>query len=456
MDYVRGGQVVLDWATIEPSRGVFNFSSATSQIANYVNGGKPLVLQINSSTKPSWIYNQGSIVQVGTYTRGSTTWDIPYYWNPLYLTLMQEMLEAVAQYVRTSPYRNSILGMRATPNLIGNEPYSLNDSGVTITNTSVANTWTDAIGTQVYENVMRLYNQVLLPDIQPILRSVLFANYNTDPALRTELLGVNKGWAFGTNANPDSNLPIIDNFFYDQVRSGITRGFYESQSTSSSHALSWSYWRQLLDLSRGVYYIATYSDELVSALPGQPEQPEYRAIFDTTNFYAGYQATPATTPGAFIAFRSGTKSTDINYMNFMSLHDSNGTIGGENATVALDSNGGVSIIGPASQRFGRFARRTDIASGKATFYLRADATFKSSLSGTVTVRVTYLDVGTNQWTLSWQGGSLSTTKQNSGQWKQKSISVPASGLSGSLAASSDLLLSSSGSDTTFHMVEILR
>ena len=43
MNYAKAGQVEVDWAAIEPSRGTFNWSSATAKLASYdsgANGGK--------------------------------------------------------------------------------------------------------------------------------------------------------------------------------------------------------------------------------------------------------------------------------------------------------------------------------------------------------------------------------------------------------------------------------
>lgn len=460
--YVKAGQVVLDWNTIEPSRGNFNFASLNNALNRFSTGDKPFVLQINSSQKPAWIYNQPGISQVGTYSNGRFTWDIPRYWEPLYMTLLGEALEALANHVRNHPKRSYVLGVRATPNLIGNEMYNLDDPDANITDAAAAADWTYAIAKAKYEEVMRLFSTTFMngvDDIQVILRSLLFANLNTSTALKNELLGVDKGWLFGTNGTPDSDMTVVNNLYNAWVKTGNTRGLYEALYGCSdfTHPLSWAYWRQLLELNRGVYYIATYGDDLDRAMTGG-NVADFQAIFNFSNKYAGFQDKPAESPGAFIAFRGTANNPKGNYTNFITLHDSDGTLGGQTDTVYLDSIDGSTIIGPATQRFGRFARATNVTAGKRTFYLRVDNAFVSSLAATATVKVTYLDEGSGDWQLRWNGGSATTSKTASGNWRTATFSIPKSGMNGSLAASSDLLLSvpTGAEDTTFHMVEILR
>ena len=471
-DYVRAGQVVMNWDAIQTSRSTFSWTGVDNRIRNYTDRGMPVVLQINSSNKPTWIYSVsgGAIHKCGTYEDDRFSWDIPHFWGPskaLYLTLMQEMLQGIANHIATSPFRDKILGIRAAPNLIGTEQYDLDPPAsrgtVDITNPSCdyETSWNINVSKQVYEDVMRLYNPIFLPaGIRPILRSLLFASLNTSAALRTELLGMDKGWTFGTNGTPDSSLTAVDTFFTDMCVSGRTRGYYEAfrENTFYDHPLSWAYWRQLLELGRGISYIATYSEDLKGALPGAPDQAEYRATFDFSNKYAGTQHLPASAPGAFIAFRPKihTGDTYANYDSLISLRNADGTAGGDDSTVGLTSNAGANIIGPTTQRFGRYARRTDIASSKTTFYLRLDANFRASLSGNVAVKVTYLNSGTANWRLVWSGSSQTITKTNTGRWVTTTVTVPASGLTGGLAASCDLHLVATGGDTTFHMVEVER
>lgn len=457
MPFVRGGQVNVKWSNIEPSRGAFDWSDLDSELQLYHNAGKQATVQVNSQQKPAWIYSNG-IERCGSYTRRGETYDIPRYWDPNFHVMMDEMLRAVAAHLRSSPYRSAVLGVRASPNLIGTEPYLLTDDGASPTAACLSE-WTVAKGKAAYEKSMRLTYDAMMPDIRPILRSSFFLSINTGSLVRSELLGPDKAWVFGTNADPDDTLPAVDEFYNQWVKTGRTKGYYESTRPSPNHQLSWAYWRQLLDLGRGVSFIATYADDLRGALSTSSESVEYRAAFDFANKYAGFADKPATTPGGWVAFRGGPAATDDNYGMFVTQLNVDGTPGADSTTVAVDSAAGTNVIGPSGQRFGRFARRTDIASGRSRIHLRVAPEFKSTLSYGSEVAVTFLDSGSGTMTVKWGTGELdrrSFTKTGSGQWRRFVVDLPAGAMAGDLDATADLEISVAGSDTTFHMVEVDR
>lgn len=457
MPHVRGGQVNVKWSAVEPARGVFDWTELNKQLKVYSDAGRPATVQVNSELKPGWIYDYG-IERCGTYTRNGATYDIPKYWDPTFHVLMQEMLESLAAQLRASPYRNAVLGVRASPNLIGTEPYLLTDAGASPTGACLAD-WTVAKANAAYERSMRLTYNAVMPDIRPILRSNFFLTVNPSPAVRTELLGQDKAWMFGTNSDPDKPVANVDRLYHQWVESGLTRAYYESKAPSASHQLSWSYWRQLMDLGRGVSYVATYATELRQANPGGAQSAEYQAVFDFTNRYAGLADKPAVSPGAWVAFRGGPGPTDDNYDMFMTQLNGDGTPGADATTVAVDSASGTNVIGPSDQRFGRFARRTDIASGKSAIYLRVTPQYKETLVYGSQVAVTYLDQGAGHVTVRWGPGSgdqQTFTKTGTGRWRRVVADVPAGAMVGGLETTADLVVSVSGGDTTFHMVEVER
>ena len=78
--YVRGGQITLDWATIEPQRKTFNWSSLDSELKYYASIGKVATVQVNSTTKPAWLWNV--VARCGS-VQGQAA---PQYWDPAYMT----------------------------------------------------------------------------------------------------------------------------------------------------------------------------------------------------------------------------------------------------------------------------------------------------------------------------------------------------------------------------------
>jgi hypothetical protein len=131
--------------------------------------------------------------------------------------------------------------------------------------------------------------------------------------------------------------------------------------------------------------------------------------------------------------------------------------------------------GPKTQMYGRFARRFDHASGKDAMYFDIDDRFFGgqalNAGYPVTFRVVYLDQGTGSFALKYDAvndpekTAFTVTKTNSGQWKEKTvtvsdgylfnrISVPSSVATG---ATADLMLvNTDAEDDTFHMIEVTR
>jgi hypothetical protein len=404
-------------------------------------------------SKPAWIYDY--ISKCGSVSFGVVgAQDIPKYWTSTYLAIMQEAISALANHLHNSPYKSVVLGVRAAPNLIGTELWRVPAGS------PCANSWSVTIGKQYYEQVMRQYHSTLLAaGIRPILRAVLFTEINPDPAIRTQLLGPDKSWIFATASSPDPDLPgreALDEFALQWVRTGRTSAYWEqsAHSKTSGNPVSWNYWHDLLELHKGVSYVARYASDLREAQDGDSNDAEYRASFEFVDKYAGHHTQSASSPGAWIAFRAGVRQPTGNYGWFMTQLDPAGT------TVALDSNQGQSMIGPAEQRYGRYARRTDIATGKASFFLKLDPTFKQSIAcGSARINITYLDTGMGSWAARWAAGAADVrvvNKTNSGRWRVATIDVSGASFAGALENGSDLLLQARTGDTTFHMVEVSR
>jgi len=97
--YVRGGQITLDWATIEPQRNTFNWSSLDSELKYYASIGKVATVQVNSTTKPAWLWNV--VARCGTVQKQA----VPQYWDPVYMTVQTELVSALAAHLKASPLR---------------------------------------------------------------------------------------------------------------------------------------------------------------------------------------------------------------------------------------------------------------------------------------------------------------------------------------------------------------
>jgi hypothetical protein len=446
--YVKGGQITLDWATIEPKRRTFAWSTLDSELKYYASIGKVATVQVNSTkTKPSWLWN---VVANCGLVHGQPA---PQYWDPAFMTVQTELVSALAAHIKASQYRSSVALVRAAPNAIGTELTDM-PSGYSCKPTpsghKVSTAWSKDIRNQFYYNVMNLYRQQLLPDVQVALRAQVWTQWPGH--CPTTWLGSGGAWIMGTASDIDPN-PVRDAFdvyAYDNVRLGATNAYWEPISyAGKKNLVSWNWWRILMELDKGVRSIAVYGNVLAQ---GQTD-PEYRAAFDFADRYAGHQWDPAGSPGAWVALRQGSGRMAGNFTWFMTQLDPSTT------STAVDSNAGASMIGPAGQRWGRYARRITGGTAQSTMSFALDPAFRSGIAGAqTTVNVTYLDNGTGSFDVSWGAGaeqSVTITKTDTGMWRTAAVPVPGLEYTGALTGGADLAVSELGGDaTSFALVEV--
>jgi hypothetical protein len=446
--YIQGGQITLNWATIEPKRKTFAWATLDSELKYYASIGKVATVQVNSTTaKPAWLWNV--VARCGS-VRGQAA---PQYWDPVYMTVQTELVSALAAHLKASPYASTVALVRAAPNAIGTELTDM-PSGYTCKATpsghKVSTLWTKDIRDVYYYDVMNLYRQKLLPAIQVALRAQVWTQWPGH--CPSTWLGSGGAWMMGTASDIDPN-PVrdaFDLFAYDRVRMGTANAYWEPISDSGKKNLvSWNYWRILMELDKGVRAIAVYGNVLSQGLTN----PEFRAAFDFANRYAGHQWDPAGSPGAWVALRQGSGRLAGNFTWFMTQ------LNPDTTSTPVDSNAGSSMIGPATQRFGRYARRITGGTGQSTISFALDPTFRADVATEqTTLRVTYLDTGTGSFDVQWGSGpdqTVTVTKTNTGTWITTQIPVPGMEYTGELAGGADIAISELGTDATdFQMVEL--
>ena len=144
-----------------------------------------------------------------------------------------------------------------------------------------------------------------------------------------------------------------------------------------------------------------------------------------------------------------------NYEMWLSQRDPNAT------------SQGLWRVGSQEQPYGRFARRTDAANGKQAMYFDIDDRFffGQPLNGAypVTVRVVYLDSGTDSWSLHYDAidhperTAVTITKTNSGLWREVTLVLDDAYFGNRAPRQSDLVLVNPDTgDDTFHMIELTR
>jgi len=123
-------------------------------------------------------------------------------------------------------------------------------------------------------------------------------------------------------------------------------------------------------------------------------------------------------------------------------------------------------VGSTNQPFGRFARGFSHANGWDTMYFNVDDGLfrvRRAAGHTLQVRVVYFDQGIGKWRLEYdavgnpQKTAYTVTKTDSGQWKEKIVTLTDAYLGNRCPHGTDLMLVSVDSeDDIFHMIEVSR
>jgi hypothetical protein len=77
-DFLKGGQIMVQWRDIAPARGKFDWSKLDEGLRFFAKIGRPTTVQVNANEKPDWLWNY--VANCGN-NRGV----IPQYWDPRYI-----------------------------------------------------------------------------------------------------------------------------------------------------------------------------------------------------------------------------------------------------------------------------------------------------------------------------------------------------------------------------------
>lgn len=116
--------------------------------------------------------------------------------------------------------------------------------------------------------------------------------------------------------------------------------------------------------------------------------------------------------------------------------------------------------GPEKSIYGRFARSTDVAHGKNILCFDLDDSFYDG-DGTLAIKVIWLDQGNASWQLKYDAKSepgktaMEVTNENTGQWKEKTISLSDALMQNRCDLGADLVLQCNPvEDLIVHLLEV--
>lgn len=517
---VAGGQIMVQWKDCETAKDVYNFDTLDKQLKAYYDRKLYATIQINGNNHPDWMFNEIPYLsniqltsQVGD-NKGTLM-----YWYPLYVSTYTKLLDAFAQYLKNSPFKKSINGIRFNLNAIGTEhsipTKSFDNKGVIIDARNSSNYtypaladktfntyWTTAIFDQYETTVFQKYASAISPIVRVFLRNNLDDNIMS--LAQTEFSAGRMG-LFHTSSEPEPRASGGEDkllAFNTYSRIPKTISYAEpwtdpwgshADGTEDPHFCSpqqWNYWRILCDLNVGISQLAMHGDYWTYCIggpaPTNKQFPEINAAVRRDemqkgiNFafkYVGQHNNPATSPGAFVAFRKSTEN--------LSIKNNPTFYGGTSfaiqkftgdytflATHLPDNSVGLKLIGDNEQRYGAFARQ--IPAGGSMKMALHPLFAKAIYNKDIKLRVIYYDGGTENWSVIYGNNTYAVQNTGTKSWKVAEWNVkgaprmnPMSATAiiekGSLATATELntlvpeiTLKANNGTPVFHLLEIDR
>jgi hypothetical protein len=487
--YIKGGQIVLQWADVEVAKGVYDFSRIDQQLADLNRRGLFTTIQINGNTKPAWLFNETPYIEKKLSVQVKDPKGSLMFWHPTHREAYLKMLRSFAAHLRASPHAQTLLGLRMNLNSLGTEHHYIEPDDRSLDQWVVPDgvdptglvPWSRERADEYIAAVMDTY----VEEFRGVAR--IFVRNGIPEELEARYRDLFEdgtlSW-FHTSSEAEPRATFAESKyqrFVRDCRSGKTTAYAEPWASTWGHhggqtddrwcsPPQWGYWRLLFDLHCGVSYIALYSTDMRVAVegayssvdvnysqPGGAYQREFNAAFGFAAKYVGHHANPEKAPGAWVAFRQNDTVRAANGIpearRKLSLFTGDYHFLMRRLPGDASHGEGVVNVGPDDQRFGAWAR---VLPAGQSMRLKLDDDFAESLRDQASrIHLTYLDQGRGTCRLETGATVMEVQRKGSGRWQTASIDIPPGGLI-SDNAGAHIRLTASTSPIHLHMVEVER
>jgi hypothetical protein len=461
--YLKGGQIVVQWKHCEPEEGKYDFSLLEKNLAELTQRGLKATVQINGSLKPDYLFKQVPYLTKKAHPRqvqdslGSLM-----YWHPVFIRSYLNFISAYADYLKASPYKNTVVGVRQNWNSFGTEMTEfpgiedLTESDWVIPPGVFYYKFESAKVNEYKRTIMTQFLNSFTPEITVFIRTNI-----SDELVKEHEDYFNNGLAgwFHTGAGMEQNQSFdqVHRYarFLEYCKPGKTVGFSESNAylygdrTRYPYSeLQWVYWRMLSELHCGISYIGMRPYAFDRTKEGNKE---FENILRFASSYVGFHALPAISPGAWIAFRGKGDNFNGDYTFLIrSLDNSSLT--------------DVRLVGSKDFPYGAWAQRL---SENGKIFLNIDDAFfseeGSERSVSAVIRIIYFDSSIGNWTIKYDSVdnpdkvAMQVTNKDTREWKTLEIPVNDGYFSNRCAAKADIVIENTdAAGLILHMVEIRR
>lgn len=473
LPYIKGGQIVVQWADVEPAKGKYDFTEIDKQLQWFNAQHKMTTVEVNGGKKPTWMYD---VIPHNPIKLSHQIYDDQgslMYWYPTFIDAYINFIKAYAGHLKHSPYLSALAGVRMNFNAMGTEHFTVLEEErplskwITPKGIAPGTEWTPLIGND-YQNKIAA---VFIDEFNGIN---LFLRNNIPPETEAKYKQAfleGRLMLFHTSSEIEPRGAAMENkyhLFKIYAGSGKTLAYAEpwadcwgyhgpNKDARWTSPGQYMYWRLLFDLHTGVSMPALYSADLDVAATGiHPKEGDVSNYQESFNkaikfgaLYAGYHASPTVAPGAWIAFRHNEKN--INYDVIREFTDNYSFL----MKQLLPDNSkwkNVIKIGPDVQRFGAWAK---VVEQGQNIRLQLSDLFTESIKGKpAVIKVIYFD-STGSFETAFDAEHIKTNLQGTQTWKTLEIPVnKASFLKD--ASGSQVTLTALSGNITFHMVAVER
>ncbi len=472
LPYIKGGQIVVQWADVEPAKGIYDFTEIDKQLQWFKAQNKMTTVEVNGGKKPLWMYD---VIPHHPEKLSHQIYDSQgslMYWHPAFIETYINFIKAYASHLKLSPYLSVLAGVRMNFNAMGTEHFIVPDEERSLTKwitpkgIEQGTEWTPTTATDYQNKIASVFIDEF-NGINLFLRNNITAE--TETKYKQAFLE-GKLMLFHTSSEIEPRTAKMEHnyhLFKVYAGSGKTIAYAEPWADAWGYhgqkkderwtsPAQYIYWRLLFDLNNGVSMPAIYSSDLEVATTGiHPKegnvskyQESFNKVIKFAALYAGYHASPRESPGAWIAFRHNEKN-----ITYEAIKEFTGNYSFLMTQLLPDNSKWQNVIevGPEVQRFGAWAK---VVQQGQNIRLQLSNLFTLSLKGKpAVVKVIYFDNGNGAFETAFNAEHIKTDLQGTQTWKTLEIPVNNASFHKDDDDSQITLTAVSG-NITFHMVAV--
>ena len=270
LPYIKGGQIVLQWADIEKGPGVYDWSLLDAWMKRYGELNINATLQINGNNKPKWMFDEIPYYPGKLSQQVKDAYTLMF-WHPRFKQAYLDFIKAWAEHLKQSPYLKNIIGIRMNLNPYGTEHHSpskyVKDKGddfskwVIPEGDTQAKPWNQKDVSQYIKDVLDQFVKELSPIVTVFVRNGIVEDLRRE--YENDFREGRLAW-FHTSSEAESRGNERQYMvFMDYCRAGRTYAYAEPWASAwGEHGgvkdprfcspEQWNYWRILMDINCGV------------------------------------------------------------------------------------------------------------------------------------------------------------------------------------------------------------